>query len=120
WLARVLLLCLLAVLFLFFWSASPFVLHSFPTRRSSDLVHDLNPLAVGRDPLRDVADDRDPIAERDHERAQVEHDRAAFGADDRADRKSTRLNSSHVANSYAVFCLKKKNNWNNQTYTFRN
>src|SRR6267378_1166473 len=25
-----------------------------------------------------------------------------------ADRKSTRLNSSHVENSYAVFCLKKK------------
>src|SRR5215510_5868506 len=25
-----------------------------------------------------------------------------------ADRKSTRLNSSHVASSYAVFCLKKK------------
>src|SRR5207249_5738379 len=24
------------------------------------------------------------------------------------DRKSTRLNSSHVSNSYAVFCLKKK------------
>src|SRR5699024_12179941 len=27
----------------------------------------------------------------------------------RTDRKSTRLNSSHVSNSYAVFCLKKKN-----------
>src|SRR5690606_39976073 len=27
-----------------------------------------------------------------------------------ADRKSTRLNSSHVKISYAVFCLKKKNN----------
>src|SRR5437660_2274320 len=27
---------------------------------------------------------------------------------DRADRKSTRLNSNHVAISYAVFCLKKK------------
>src|SRR5207253_10218766 len=26
----------------------------------------------------------------------------------RRDRKSTRLNSSHVATSYAVFCLKKK------------
>src|SRR5690606_39559586 len=26
------------------------------------------------------------------------------------DRKSTRLNSSHVKNSYAVFCLKKKKN----------
>src|SRR5437667_9539958 len=24
------------------------------------------------------------------------------------DRKSTRLNSSHITNSYAVFCLKKK------------
>src|SRR3712207_6868900 len=28
----------------------------------------------------------------------------------RADRKSTRLNSSHANISYAVFCLKKKNN----------
>src|SRR5436305_6653684 len=28
----------------------------------------------------------------------------------RLDRKSTRLNSSHVRISYAVFCLKKKNN----------
>src|SRR5688500_19112385 len=39
------------------------------------------------------------------------------------DRKSTRLNSSHLVISYAVFCLKKKmkNNWNmscgNQYYT---
>src|SRR6266540_2754142 len=30
-----------------------------------------------------------------------------FGADV-ADRKSTRLNSSHITTSYAVFCLKKK------------
>src|SRR5690625_535707 len=29
--------------------------------------------------------------------------------DEQVDRKSTRLNSSHVAISYAVFCLKKKN-----------
>src|SRR5438045_7296042 len=29
---------------------------------------------------------------------------------DAADRKSTRLNSSHLGISYAVFCLKKKNN----------
>src|SRR5256885_3856531 len=28
--------------------------------------------------------------------------------DSRADRKSTRLNSSHLVISYAVFCLKKK------------
>src|SRR5690625_5540064 len=49
---------------------------------------------------------RDDGAERRHrgrERTRVggEHDRDQ-------DRKSTRLNSSHVAISYAVFCLKKK------------
>src|SRR5690625_5440210 len=31
-----------------------------------------------------------------------------FGMCSSGDRKSTRLNSSHVAISYAVFCLKKK------------
>src|SRR5690554_7111211 len=31
----------------------------------------------------------------------------------KADRKSTRLNSSHVRTSYAVFCLKKK-----KTFTY--
>src|SRR5690606_41762542 len=30
-------------------------------------------------------------------------------SDNKVDRKSTRLNSSHVKISYAVFCLKKKN-----------
>src|SRR2546426_7037378 len=30
---------------------------------------------------------------------------------DRRDRKSTRLNSSHLVISYAVFCLKKKNKY---------
>src|SRR2546426_6644019 len=33
---------------------------------------------------------------------------------DTVDRKSTRLNSSHLVISYAVFCLKKKKN--NQSY----
>src|SRR3712207_8189581 len=44
-------------------------------------------------------------AERDHLR------RRALGAAAAADgdRKSTRLNSSHANISYAVFCLKKKN-----------
>src|SRR3989475_5501103 len=32
------------------------------------------------------------------------------GTHDTLDRKSTRLNSSHSQISYAVFCLKKKNN----------
>src|SRR5690606_42027585 len=36
------------------------------------------------------------------------HPHHAGGAAAAADRKSTRLNSSHVKISYAVFCLKKK------------
>src|SRR5690606_40210234 len=42
-----------------------------------------------------------------------------FGAGDQgnqADRKSTRLNSSHVKISYAVFCLKKKKYKKHQMY----
>src|SRR5476649_1970806 len=36
------------------------------------------------------------------------HGQRCRGAEDRADRKSTRLHSSHTVISYAVFCLKKK------------
>src|SRR5947199_2594288 len=37
-------------------------------------------------------------------------------SDRRSDRKSTRLNSSHLGISYAVFCLKKKKNNKMATY----
>src|SRR5690606_41503306 len=52
-----------------------------------------------------------PHVRRTEDRAQSAGD---AGGDDgpagaRRDRKSTRLNSSHVKISYAVFCLKKKN-----------
>src|SRR5690625_577232 len=40
-----------------------------------------------------------------------------FGFAASGDRKSTRLNSSHVAISYAVFCLKKKNKHKKKTTT---
>src|SRR2546426_7390945 len=36
---------------------------------------------------------------------------ARGGAQEPGDRKSTRLNSSHLVISYAVFCLKKKNDY---------
>src|SRR5690625_6860278 len=39
---------------------------------------------------------------------QAKLDIARFVPDPAVDRKSTRLNSSHVAISYAVFCLTKK------------
>src|SRR5690606_42060987 len=86
-------------------------LPSFPTRRSSDLP------AVVRRPAayhaRRGARDHGVVGHRaaDH-RARGDHDvppEAGTRQDHRAgDRKSTRLNSSHVKISYAVFCLKKK------------
>src|SRR5699024_11607008 len=43
----------------------------------------------------------------DTERVNLLAGRAVKALNDIIDRKSTRLNSSHVSNSYAVFCLKK-------------
>src|SRR5439155_4636116 len=40
--------------------------------------------------------------------ASIQPEELAEGVGETLDRKSTRLNSSHVAISYAVFCLKKK------------
>src|SRR5439155_26069630 len=66
-------------------------------RRDVD-VHHLPPL-LERDLL------ERPHLERRVEAGVVDEDVDAAAA---GDRKSTRLNSSHVAISYAVFCLKKK------------
>src|SRR5690606_37818555 len=44
-------------------------------------------------------------------RAGPQRDRGAPSPGRHQDRKSTRLNSSHVKISYAVFCLKKKNTY---------
>src|SRR5204863_1747951 len=87
-------------------------LHSFPTRRSSDLQ------GAGALPARGGGGG--PAAAPQH-RAAVRGRRARRPADPGpagrrrgagpemgSDRKSTRLNSSHVEISYAVFCLKKK------------
>src|SRR5437773_7139590 len=41
------------------------------------------------------------------------------GCRDRKDRKSTRLNSSHITISYAVFCLKKKKKKKNTSTTIK-
>src|SRR5947199_3566452 len=46
---------------------------------------------------------------------QVDADDHVELPDGERDRKSTRLNSSHLGNSYAVFCLKKKISNKNST-----
>src|SRR5690606_41713310 len=95
-------------------------LHSFPTRRSSDLI---GPSDRWRGDTPENHDDqRYPAPNRiGHSKAKATSRRGPASARrlnntfrkslNRRDRKSTRLNSSHVKISYAVFCL-KKNNYN--------
>src|SRR5437868_8821135 len=75
-------------------------------------LHDALPISPGRR----SASRRNPVS-RGHDRSTSRgssphgtwlRGRSWFPWARRADRKSTRLNSSHVSISYAVFCLKKK------------
>src|SRR5690348_18209937 len=68
-------------------------LHSFPTRRSSDLCPEDVEVQVRQEGNH-------------HERNRSIGRLERFHLE--LDRKSTRLNSSHPSISYAVFCLKKK------------
>src|SRR5690606_42127320 len=89
-------------------------LPSFPTRRSSDLTaasrYEDN-LAVNKA----VADVKDSVRIIPTPKS-MNVKRGTTTLNDQwtitfaGDRKSTRLNSSHVKISYAVFCLKKKKN----------
>src|SRR5207253_6534215 len=103
----------------FFYAHSPHcTLHSFPTRRSSDLGPRQLPVYAsaerrGRpwptcgligDERQDAVREQRQIGQQDGVAAAARGRRTG----DAQDRKSTRLNSSHVAISYAVFCLKKK------------
>src|SRR5690606_41625330 len=98
----------------------PLDLHSFPTRRSSDLM--IRPLPViaafvlivtGCSSPSNLPDDTYGSAS---QQQRMEQDTTMGpsmgggwndGQGYKGDRKSTRLNSSHVKISYAVFCLKK-------------
>src|SRR3989442_8397330 len=85
----------------------------FPTRRSSDL-HEANDVHLlraqgGGHFTQHPRPIFDPYAKL--LRLWVE-DRPGMLGKVASDRKSTRLNSSHVRISYAVFCLKKKKHMN--------
>src|SRR5699024_11220261 len=79
------------------------VLHSFPTRRSSDLYRE-GWKACANSVMTEVQATKNQL-ERLRNAAFQSTLRESGGP---GDRKSTRLNSSHVSISYAVFCLKKK------------
>src|SRR5699024_12077797 len=96
----------------FFLSCScpPRDLHSFPTRRSSDLAarRGQRHFDMHAPCLRIVVVETAFV-----DQAEIEQVDRNFRIVHRSqlldeDRKSTRLNSSHVSISYAVFCLKKK------------
>src|SRR5690606_41944076 len=88
----------------------------FPTRRSSDLGLLVYGEALGEVllPRRYVTPamapglDIDVFVYRDSEDRVVATTDEPHAVAGELDRKSTRLNSSHVKISYAVFCLKKK------------
>src|SRR5699024_12475857 len=78
-------------------------LHSFPTRRSSDLT-DLAAISKAIDKAQ-AETDKPTLIE---VKTVIGLGSPKQGTSAVQDRKSTRLNSSHVSISYAVFCLKKK------------
>src|SRR5690349_24227167 len=82
------------VFFFFYCYVDRRYLHSFPTRRSSDLESARR--AARRKSSGGGCGPGFPCGS------------ATPRTSSRRDRKSTRLNSSHVEISYAVFCLKKK------------
>src|SRR5207245_11445436 len=104
----------LSVLSIFFFKLyrSHQALHSFPTRRSSDLITfnmagqlyvALTGLEFVRCHLVHIYQDVFPF------HLDPKHSLRNLRRGSRwKDRKSTRLNSSHGSISYAVFCLKKK------------
>src|SRR5690349_23397049 len=77
-------------------------LPSFPTRRSSDLIFTAGNLVCALAPSYEWLMAARVVTSLAHG--------TFFGVGSvvATDRKSTRLNSSHVEISYAVFCLKKK------------
>src|SRR5437773_7549029 len=90
-------------LYFFFLSySSLFLLFFFNATATTEIytlsLHDALPIYQGMG----IVDD-------DVARVRDATDLVALAGEHLADRKSTRLNSSHITISYAVFCLKKKN-----------
>src|SRR5690606_41370829 len=95
-LARLVIAALVAVRFFFVGVGAPRDLHSFPTRRSSDL-----PESVYLDQLARMGSRSQRYSAWALADGSIGDKRERYRR-----RKSTRLNSSHVKTSYAVFCLK--------------
>src|SRR5256885_10889775 len=91
------------VCFFFFNDTATTEIYTFPTRRSSDLPR--RPLA--RTGATTPSASEVPFCSTPPT-STAKFSSTTARAPARPDRKSTRLNSSHLVISYAVFCLKKK------------
>src|SRR5205807_8364605 len=103
--------------FFFYSSGVHRDLHSFPTRRSSDLgvnapLDDAHLIHV-LDCSLFTSCDNQPLSACKKRNLGFGRRLVVGIRQCRLDRKSTRLNSSHLVISYAVFCLKKKNKTHN-------
>src|SRR5207253_7168057 len=88
---------------------SPFLLLLLPHPPPSPLFPYTTLFRSGRAPCRPIAASASSPRRADGPAPSTAASlRPSRAAPARSDRKSTRLNSSHVAISYAVFCLKKK------------
>src|SRR5438045_4415824 len=102
-------LCLSSLLFFFSFSRSLRDPHSFPTRRSSDLYSPHNMRRIASAVRGATLNSSGLPLRRGDADVQLAQLLGRHLARRTQDRKSTRLNSSHLGISYAVFCLKKKN-----------
>src|SRR5205814_4555373 len=103
-----------------YYSATPPDQRSFPTRRSSDLLlgelgrriaeavqeHEPEAALLAGPELGAVALAAAASLASELPFVIVRKEAKGYGTENRLDRKSTRLNSSHLGISYAVFCLK--------------
>src|SRR5690349_24227021 len=80
--------------------------------RSENLLDATNAFALQVEDLKQLAGIPEDVLET--ARAAADKDGKSGWKFSLQDRKSTRLNSSHVEISYAVFCLKKKKKRNNR------
>src|SRR5205814_9728850 len=87
-------------------SLTLFFNHTAPTETSTLSLHDALPISRLHDHRRRRGE---AARARDLHRSLAGRERDDHAVLVHADRKSTRLNSSHLGISYAVFCLKKKN-----------
>src|SRR5690625_5380423 len=79
--------------------------HTFDTVKGGDYLVDQDAAEVMAKEAIDAVLDLEKMGLPFNRTPEGRIDQRRFGGD----RKSTRLNSSHVAISYAVFCLKQKN-----------